>query len=184
MLRPIQTVKKVCVLGPAGVGKSSLVAKLLDAQAPLTSTPTSSPVVSRKALEVFPPAAGFQGINATLLLFDLPAEQLEPRLRQTYYTGAEGAVVVADGTDATSLQQSIRWIADFRAVVGPKPIALLANKVDRLAIADLAARERIPAYLRETYGGVEPHPVSALTGHGVFTSFQALAQRIVTANPF
>ncbi len=184
MLRPLQTVKKVCVLGPAGVGKSSLVARLLDPAAPLASAPTPSAVVSRISLEVLPPVPGFQGIVVTLLLFDLPAEQLQPRLRQSYYIGAEGAIVVADASDPASLGQSVRWIHDFHEVAGDKPVLLLANKVDALRDFSLVDHTTHPPHLRQPYGGLRPHLVSALTTATLRPAIEEFVRRIVTTNPF
>jgi small GTP-binding protein len=160
--------RKVCMLGGAGTGKTSLVRRFVEGLFSERYLSTIGVKIDRKTL-----IAGSHTVNLALWDIEGDTDSRETRLR--YLRGAAGVILVVDGTDPGSLALARGLhgrVADRRPDL---PFVLALNKADltdqwRIADPDLEP-------LRLLLG--EPVRTSALTGEGVESMFRALAPRLV-----
>ncbi|MBE7549506.1 MAG: GTP-binding protein [Anaerolineales bacterium] len=167
--------KKICLLGDAAVGKTSLVRRFVYNLFDDKYLSTIGVKVSRKTVAV-PRADGV--IELTMMLWDLAGSEEFDRVRSSYLRGAAGAILVCDLTRPETID-SLRVYADSLSRVNPNAqvVILGANKcdlVDRQAL-DLAPIERVAADLNASY-----YLVSAKTGHEVDNLFRHLGRLLVT----
>lgn len=159
--------RKVCMLGGAGVGKTSLVRRLVEGTFSDQYLSTIGVKVDRKTVTI--------GTDTMAMsLWDVEGESQLRTLRLRYLRGAAGYLLVADGTDpasiavATDLQEKAADRLDL-------PFVLAVNKSDltdrwRVTPAELAA-------LKER--GWDVFRTSARTGEGVEAMFLRLASRLL-----
>jgi len=159
--------RKVCMLGGAGVGKTSLVRRFVEGMFADQYLSTIGVKVDRK-----PVAVGDDTV--ALSLWDVEGESQLRTLRLRYLRGAAGYLLVADGTDPASLEVALD-LQEKTADRVDLPFVLALNK------ADLADRWRVDSDLLAPFEaqGWEVVRTSALTGEGVEDLFHRLALRLV-----
>src|ERR1700733_11841325 len=94
--------KKVCLLGPFGVGKTSLIRRYVQSIFSDAYLTTVGVKIDKKMLTV-----GTEAV--TLVLWDIAGEDDVTSIRMSYVRGAAGYFLVADGTRAETLE-SVRSI--------------------------------------------------------------------------
>lgn len=115
--------KKICVLGAAAVGKSSLVADYAggDFSAKYHSTLgariTRATVVIRERLR-------------ELVVWDIKGESEFYHIPSGYLYGCDGYVLVADGTRRATWEHALELHQRMQAMLGDIPHVLLCNKMD------------------------------------------------------
>ncbi|MEM3342630.1 MAG: Rab family GTPase [Thermoplasmata archaeon] len=119
-----QYIKKVCMLGDPGVGKTSLVKRFVYDMFDDEYLHTIGTKISKKVL-VYPET----GIKLTLVIWDIMGQRYQ-RVLDTYFKGARGALVVCDLTKLESLESIPSWINLLYKSAGPMPVILVANKSD------------------------------------------------------
>lgn len=115
--------KKVCMLGAASVGKTSLVRRFVKGIFSDRYTTTIGVKIEKKTIEV----------NSTpvhMLLWDINGEDRFQRASNGYLRGAAGYLLVADGTRPDTLETAHMLHQRAREAVGDVPFWLLINKVD------------------------------------------------------
>ena len=165
--------RKVCLLGDAGVGKTSLIRRFVYSMFDDKYVSTIGTKVSSKLLQV-----GDESDlkRVRLVVWDLMGQIQFKRVRETALLGAQGALVVADITRPESLVAVEEWISALNDVAGDVPAVLIVNKVDLAESAkvtlqmakEIAARHNMPYYF-----------TSAKTGMNVDEAFRVLASLIV-----
>jgi small GTP-binding protein len=126
----INIVKKICLLGEPYVGKTSLIERyVLNTYSDGYLPTIGSKVVKKTLVMDFEPKRS-QSINLTLLIFDLIGHLEFMKVLQTYFMGAEGALIVGDLTREKTLGSMSEWHDRFREVVGEVPVIYLGNKSD------------------------------------------------------
>lgn len=160
--------KKVCMLGSFSVGKTSLVRRYTEALYQDQYLTTVGVKVSKKAIRV-------GDDDLTMVLWDLAGDDEFQKLRIDYLRGANGYLLVADGTRRATLDKALDIHARVQASPHAAPAVLVVNK------ADLAVDwEVTPEMLEELHGrGWEPLQSSAKTGDGVEEAFRALAEMML-----
>jgi small GTP-binding protein len=118
--------RKVCMLGSFGVGKTSLVRRYVDGFFSDTYLTTVGVKVVNKVVK-----AG--ETDVTLVLWDLSGDDEFQRMRWTYLRGAHGYLLMADGTRAATLAKAEELEEAMRKEFGAKPFVFLINKNDRRA---------------------------------------------------
>ena len=115
---------KLCLLGDAGVGKSSLVLRFVHDQFQQHSQATIGASFMSKNFRIQDQAFKFQ-------IWDTAGQEKYKALAPMYYRGAAAAVVVYDITEETSFESVKRWIKELRQM-GPQDIvfAIAGNKKD------------------------------------------------------
>jgi small GTP-binding protein len=156
--------KKVCMLGSFSVGKTSLVRRYVKRIFDEKYLTTVGVTVEKKEIQV--------GADTVLImLWDIYGEDEFQKLRMSYLRGANGYLLVADGTRRATLEKALEMNERVQSGPDAAPAVLVVNK------ADLAADwEVTPEMLEELHGrGWEPLQSSAKTGDGVEEAFRALA---------
>jgi len=166
--------KKICLYGTFAVGKTSLVARFVQSIFSDKYHTTVGVKIDKKTLSV-------AGQEVTLVLWDLHGEDDFQSVRMTYFRGAAGYLLVADGTRRATLDRALVLQKGAEESVGPIPFILILNKadltdeweVDDSLVAEIAAK------------GWTVVRGSAKTGEGVEEAFRLLTEKIlgVSASP-
>jgi len=164
---------KVCLLGEAGVGKSSLVARYVLNQFTERYSPSIGARMLKKEIRVGTPEGD---VNVVLLIWDVMGEKtLADLLKDAYFGGSQGILGVADLSRPDTIEELPGWISAAQSVAGPVPVVLLGNKNDlhpsiesTESFVALAERSSTPCWL-----------TSAKTGENVETAFQMAAAAIL-----
>ncbi len=159
--------KKVCVLGSAAAGKTSLVASysgdgLCDTyQSTLGVRITTAVVAIRERLR-------------ELVVWDIKGESEFYHIPQVYLTGCAGCIFVADGTRASTVRTALDLRDRLKDSFGEIPGVLLINKRDLFDIWEVD--EPLLSSLREQFG--EVYPCSSRGGITLHTAIESLAKKM------
>src|SRR5690606_38337686 len=116
--------RKLCLLGPASSGKTSLALRIAG------EDPAAHPAphTGTRVLEARLPAAG--GRTLPVRIWDGPGRTLLDSLGQAMLTRADALLLVADGTDPASVAALSLLYASARQAIGERPVLVLLNKHD------------------------------------------------------
>jgi small GTP-binding protein len=161
--------KKICMLGSFAVGKTSLVARFV------TST-FSDKYLTTVGVKIDKKTTTVDGIDLSLILWDIYGEDEFQKLRLSYLRGAAGFLLVVDGTRRATWDAALGLHQKTTRHIGPLPFVICLNKadlrdrweVDTTAVRDLAAAAGWPVL--ETI---------AKTGAGVEEAFRTLGARLL-----
>jgi small GTP-binding protein len=174
-MNSLHLMKKVCLIGDPGVGKTSLVRRFVHDIFDDSYLSTIGAKVVKKALCLERPERNLN-INLSLMVWDIAGQSREKMFHGTYLSGIEGGLVVADITRPetfTSLEDAVAMVQRLKA---PAPLVFLLNKADLgeptasdlKAVRTLASKNSIPVLA-----------TSAKTGMNVEKAFSMLGQMIV-----
>lgn len=167
---------KVCFIGDAGVGKTSLIKRYVLDVFDDRYIATIGTKVTKKVVEAKAPGNG-ETLRVMMLIWDIMGQKgFRELLREAYFFGAHGAIAVCDVTDRETLEELRYWIKALTDVAGDVPIVFVGNKADlensavirEDDIQSLASKYDSPSFL-----------ASAKTGQKVETVFKSLAEKIV-----
>jgi small GTP-binding protein len=164
---------KVCFIGDAGVGKTSLIKRFVLDVFDDRYIATIGTKVTKKIVDV----EGEPGEpKVMMLIWDIMGQKgFRELLREAYFFGAHGAIAVCDLTNKETLEELRYWIKALTDVAGDVPIVFAGNKADmeheRVVkdqdLEELAAKYKAKAYM-----------TSAKTGQNVEAAFKTLATAI------
>lgn len=118
---------KIIIIGPAAVGKSSLIRRFVENQFTLQYKFTIGVDFMTKIIEYGP------NKSARLTLWDIGGQDRFKILRRNFYDGANGALVVFDLSRAQTFSKMKEWISDMHKLMKIKiSFVILGNKVDLL----------------------------------------------------
>lgn len=161
--------KKVCLLGAFAVGKSSLIARFVHSLFDERYHTTIGVKIDKKDVCV-------DGTELTMVLWDLYGEDKFQRLEASYLRGADGFLIVVDGTRAWTAEHALEMAARAEEVAPNAPCVYLLNKSDLFESWELAP---------DALAGLRDETVlvrtSAKTGEGVERAFSELARRMARA---
>ena len=159
--------KKICLLGAAGVGKTSLARRYVESIFDERYLTTIGVRIDKKIVD-----AG--GREVTLMIWDLAGEDALAQVRMSHLRGAEGFLLVVDGTRLETLAIARDLEARVRGELGALPFLLLANK------CDLGEEWKAEDGLTEAErAGWRVLRTSAKTGEGVEWAFRELVFRML-----
>ncbi len=118
--------KKICLLGAFGVGKTSLVRQFVYHIFEESYLSTIGVNISQKRITLN------SGKEVELLIWDIEGHEKFSPVVESYYTGASGAVLVADLTRMESLEGLDTIYTGFRSVNPQARCVFCANKDDLL----------------------------------------------------
>ena len=127
------TSRKIMLLGDIGVGKSSIVQRLVFDRFDMTYKPTIGVDVYRYEV---PPAAGRDPIN--LIVWDTDGNLSDLIFQHVYMKAASAAMIVGDLTRRETLDTMLRLATSFRDALPGRHISFLLNKSDLLGRPDSA----------------------------------------------
>jgi small GTP-binding protein len=160
-------IRKVCLIGDGAVGKTSLIRRFVLDVFGDDYISTFGAKVSKKVVTL-------GDVELTMMIWDILGQKSGASLHSAYYSGANGAFVVCDGTRPETLEGLNSWYQEFSRVAGKVPVIPLINKCD------------LPPNLTEellasasTVIGQDFRRTSAKTGEGVEEAFRQLGRLIV-----
>jgi small GTP-binding protein len=162
--------RKICMLGAAGVGKSSLVGRFVRRVFTDVYRTTVGVVIDKRPVE-------HAGRAVDLIVWDLNGEDEFQSVQPAYLRGAAGYFLVVDGTRRSTVDSALVLQSRARATIGSVPFVLVLNKIDLTASWELTARD-LEALERQ---GWLVARTSARTGDGVDEAFGLLVDAIFAA---
>jgi len=169
---------KVCLVGDAAVGKTSLVRRFVLDAFDDSYLRTLGTKVSKRTMDLDFPREG-AAIRLEAMIWDIMGHsEFRNLVADAYFAGAKGVLAVADVTRRDTLGNLAGWIDGVRQVAGNVPVLMVINK------ADLSDRGAFgPVEVRAVAAGFQcPHIVtSAKTGDMVPTAFRMLGTMIAAA---
>ncbi len=162
--------KKICLLGPPGVGKTSLVARFVKSIYSENYHATVGAKVDKKTVLAGPHAV-------ELMIWDMAGDTAERLAHSPYLRGAAGHLVVADGTRPETVEEARRLMAEVLTLHGAVPIVFAINKCDLKSDWAIGETDLAP----HVYGGDPPILTSAKDGERVELAFITLAERMLAA---
>lgn len=165
---------KVCVLGDASVGKTSVIRRFVDREFSDKYLSTVGVKISRKLVRITA-GHGHAPAEIQLVLWDLEGGTAFAGMSSSYLKGARAAVVVGDITRSSTLDAVKVHVERFRVINPSSPVFIALNKSD-------LQEEGIPhAYLhREELDGVAVTLLtSARTGIGIDELFDSIGLHLI-----
>lgn len=159
--------KKICMLGSFAVGKTSMVRRFVESIFSETYHTTVGVKIDKKPIQI-------DGAQIDLVLWDLYGNDDFQKIRWSYFQGASGYLLVADGTRRATIDAAVELEERARAEIGPVPFILVINKVD--LVEDWEFDPEMEARLAAKNWTILRS--SAKTGQGVEEAFSRLARRI------
>ena len=125
--------KKIVVLGDPAVGKTSLIRRfVINAFDDKYLTTIGAKIVKK---EVQLRSGGAKpDIDVTLMIWDVAGQKTLGNVKQAYYRGSEGAMIVCDITRRETLLSTIDWIKTLMQVTGEIPVVLLAVSLPKTCL--------------------------------------------------
>ena len=169
---------KVCLLGEAAVGKTSLRKRFLGEGFKTNYLVTLGADFAVKDVMIKSKQVRFQ-------IWDLAGQWTFKNLRGMYYRGTSGALLVFDVTRISSMIALTEWIDDLFRHNRKKnvPLVLLGNKADIIDKADNPVEhsviEEYTKTLEDKSIKVSYFDTSALTGLNVNEAFLKLGELII-----
>ena len=111
--------KKIVLIGDAQVGKTTLIRLLMSREYKDKYSPTLG-------VEVHPIRRGNKCYN----MWDCAGDPRYVGLKDGYWIQADGAIVMCDTSNPTSIQSVARWARDFRRIQPDATIVIVVNKTD------------------------------------------------------
>jgi small GTP-binding protein len=159
---------KICLVGAAGVGKTSLVSRYVRSIFSSRYRTTIGVAIERRD-------ETFDGRTVQLVIWDLSGEDEFQNVQLAYLRGAAGYVLVVDGTRAATFDTAVALETRVRTAIGAIPFVVAVNKADLADVWELRPRD-----LARVEGlGVPVVQTSAKTGAGVAELFQRIVAEIM-----
>ncbi len=167
---------KVCLVGEAAVGKTSLIRRFVHNDFEDKYIQTLGTKVSKKEVRLSAPT-GEGSVTVDMTVWDIMGQKgFRELLKEAYFYGAKGIIAVCDVTRKVTLDDLDDWIEGVYSVTGRIPVEIFANKVDLEDKMEFGTEEV------EQYSKAYDSPwhfTSAKTGENVDDAFKGLSRRIV-----
>lgn len=166
IMKPALT-KKICMLGPYSVGKTSLVKKFVHGIFSDKYLVTIGVKIDKKEILI-------NDQTLKLMLWDIAGEEDEFAIPLSYLKGCDGCLLVMDGTRPETLELAADILERSKIVMGDVPVIWVINKSD-LADQWCSLRNELERFnVKSNF--VE---TSAKLGTGVEESFSMLARQMI-----
>lgn len=160
---------KICLMGEFAVGKTSTVARSVRSTFSATYLTTVGVKVDSKTMSMA------DDRQLRLVLWDIAGVSALGQMRSHYTMGADGLLLVADGTRKETVDAALSLREQVHQQHGRAlPSVLMLNKADLVEEWALS-----PHAIRELERVLPVFTTSAKTGEGVEETFQALVKGLV-----
>jgi small GTP-binding protein len=166
----LPTSYKIVILGSSGVGKSSIVQRLvLDTFKPDQTMTCGADFYSVSI------GAGDQVVK--LQIWDTAGQERFRAISKAYFRNAVGAILVFDISNSRTFEELGEWLTDFQTLASPNAYAILvANKVDLENAREVGPAEVQAFAERHQLNVVE---TSAASGHNILAAFTRLTMDLI-----
>jgi small GTP-binding protein len=170
---------KICVIGDGAVGKTSLIKKYTQGSFQKEYISTLGTQFSKYEEEI-------NGEKVGLFLWDIAGQDSFQALRQRFYIGSSGAIIVFSHSPEQfkSYEHVSRWLDDLKKHCGNIPIVLFGNKVDLIDEGELISNSNnltcdanVEQFAKDNRF-IGYYKTSALTGQGVTDAFKTLVKKL------
>ena len=168
-----EIMKKICLLGDSGVGKTSLIRRYVYDIFHDMYIMTFGAKVTRKDIRLY---TDREEIVLTLGIWDIVGEHSRRNLQAEHYKGSSGALIVCDCTKRESLEHLTDWSEAFLRVAPQVKLVFLLNKIDLKERAVVKTDDLIEICEKHKAKSFE---TSAKTGENVEKAFKNLAEEMV-----
>jgi len=128
-MRPSSQKLKVCFVGEAAVGKTSLIRRFVHDQFSDEYQATLGAKISAKNIVVKTPER--RETNVKMMIWDIIGEtSILEDYGQSYFFGAQGIIAVCDLTRFSTFERLPIWLSEVQRFAGGVPMALAVNKDD------------------------------------------------------
>ena len=170
---------KVCIVGEAAVGKTSLIRRYVENAFDDRYISTLGSRVSLKKVWLTPKGDKSKVLEVQLSIWDLIGERSYlDTLHQEYLRGAQGLIAVCDVTRYSTFEVLDQWIQAAFKIAGEIPLAIVVNKLDLKDQVICLYDEQEPQDKADSYGGFSIW-TSAKTGENVNQIFGKLTLGLV-----
>jgi small GTP-binding protein len=161
------------VIGPGGVGKSSLIRRFVENQFSFNYKFTIGVEINSKMVEYD------KGLSAKLTIWDIGGQDRFKILRRNFYEGTHGALIVFDLSRAQTFHKMKEWVSDMNQILERKvPNIILGNKSDLVPkIGKIISVDEVKEFA-EKVGSIYIE-TSAKSGNNVQKAFTNLTKDIV-----
>jgi small GTP-binding protein len=166
--------QKVCLVGDFGVGKTSLIRQFVDRQFSDQYLSTVGVKISRKLVSI----PDITQAQLQLIVWDIEGSTRFKAIAPTYLQGAKGAVIIADVTRESSIQNLEDHVQLFRSVCPKSSLIMALNKIDLMEDNE---RDEIFQEISTKFSSLKipVYATSAKTGENVDKIFQSLATQML-----
>jgi small GTP-binding protein len=168
--------QKVCLVGDFGVGKTSLIRQFVDRQFSDQYLSTVGVKISRKLVSVTESTQEFKQLQ--LIVWDIEGSTRFKAIAPTYLQGAKGAIIVADVTRQSSIQNLDDHLQLFRSVCPMSSLIIALNKID---LMEKSERDDIFQAISTNFSNlkISVYATSAKSGENVDQIFQSLTTQML-----
>ncbi len=175
----VQRIKtKVCLVGEAAVGKTSLIRRYVQDEFDDRYITTLGAKVSKKELAFDSPATNVH-VQMDMTIWDIMGEKgFRDLLKEAFFHGAKGTIAVCDLTRYSTLKELDDWVQGVFNVVGEIPVVFAINKIDlkdevMILFGDKEIDQAVRAFEAPYYY------TSAKTGENVESVFRRLGTMVL-----
>jgi len=166
--------KKVILIGPGAVGKTSLLNRFINQQFESSYRMTMGVDFLNKDVEV-------DDKKVKLNLWDVGGQERFKFMHQNFYKGASGALLIFDLTRAATFETLVnKWHAEMIKFIGHSiPFILVGNKVDLLPdVGNVIDSDKVTEFADSNFSIYIQ--TSAKTGEKVEDAFLELTRRMIS----
>jgi small GTP-binding protein len=168
---------KICLIGDAAVGKTSLIRRYVFNEYDDKYIITIGAKVTKKELRVRLPKKD-ELVDVELMIWDIIGQKgFRKLLKDAYFNGAHGVIGVCDNTRESTLLSLDSWMDVVYGVVEEVPTVFLGNKCDLEDEQQIGLNEINS--LASGYEKSASYLSSAKTGLNVDLAFEVLSKKIL-----
>ena len=164
-------VLKCTLVGNSGVGKSSIMRRLLD-------TPDNSPLDATIGVEFGCCDIDVSGRRVKVQMWDTAGQEKYRAVARSYLRDAALTLLVYDATDAVSFSTLPYWLREVRQHAPSTCVMLLGNKCD--AVGGIVVSGAEAKRLAKAHGVSSFLETSATTGHNVRSALVSGVSSVLT----
>ncbi len=175
MTENVDLVKKVCLIGDPGVGKTSLIRRFVLDEFSDDYLSTIGAKVTKKEKLVDVKQEDLR-IHLVLMIWDVAGQKEYQQFHEMYLKGMEGVLAVCDLSRPNTFDRLQNALMLVEKHAGDIPMVFLLNKAD---LVDLAAIDLRQVNALAAQKGILVLPTSAKTGQNVEPAFSKLSMMII-----
>lgn len=127
------------------------------------------------------------GQSLRLQIWDLAGQQKFSNIREAFYKGTDGVILVFDVSNPSTADKLVDWINEIRkSVQEPVPIILVGNKIDLRSDIECLSTEKgkeLAQLLSQTFNNpFQFIESSAKTGENIENIFESVAKEVIRFN--